>query len=118
MKRSLHNKWIAALREPGRKQGREYLNVDGAQCCLDVLCEVAGVRLSNGCRVYAQGDFSEQVLPFGLADELGMEPGGEPIKTPFGLSLTYLNDREGWTFAQIADELEANEGKYYLIEED
>lgn len=117
MPRSLHNAWIAALREPGRRQGRNKLNCNGAQCCLDVLCEVAGASLENGVRTYG-GDLSSSVVPAALAKEFGIDPSGISRNDFEDASLAELNDDYGWTFLDIAAELENNPGKYYSIEED
>ncbi len=41
MNKEIKRRWVAALREPGRKQTRNYLETRDGQCCLGVLCEIA-----------------------------------------------------------------------------
>lgn len=42
MDQEIKSRWLSKLREPGRKQGKHILrSSDGAQCCLDLLCEIA-----------------------------------------------------------------------------
>jgi hypothetical protein len=42
MNQEIKARWVAALRDPSKKQGKNYLrNGWGNQCCLDVLCELA-----------------------------------------------------------------------------
>lgn len=42
MDQAIKAEWVRRLREPYRKQGAGKLrNVDGGQCCLDILCEMA-----------------------------------------------------------------------------
>jgi hypothetical protein len=42
MDKNIKARWVAKLREPGRRQTKGKLrDAEGRQCCLDVLCEVA-----------------------------------------------------------------------------
>ena len=101
-------KWVAALRDPSRKQvaGRLGHQSTGGQCCLGVLAEVAGCtheqrRSDNGDHVW---DGCVDVAPgramgfVGLHDEVGSYG-----KT----TLAVNNDECGMSFAQIADVIES-----------
>lgn len=52
--------WVSALREPGRVQGKGLLrSQDGAQCCLDVLCEL-GVKAGVVPEPVLNGEYTEE----------------------------------------------------------
>jgi hypothetical protein len=101
MKQALFNDWIAALRSDRFGQCKGKLS-DGAQgrCCLGVLLEVAGEPI----HVYGY------ILPQTFADEVGMRVQGQNFHDS-SLALSAMNDKTH-TFAQIADELEANPLSY------
>lgn len=124
MKIEVARMWVDALRSGEFKQGAERLkSVDGSgqarHCCLGVLCELAirdGVKLSareRGGVVHFGYAMASGYLP----DEVG-QWAGIPERNPF-LNLpdgtlrgvvrstaARLNDKEGWSFAQIADAIE------------
>lgn len=121
--------WIAALREPGRKQARGVLgriNLDGevSNCCLGVLVEVCGhtgtlmYPDSSDRLIYSGPDGSGMVsLPSPriiqkLFDDSSGACGGYDDDVALGnveghiISASRLNDSYGWTFEQIADQAE------------
>ncbi len=120
--------WISELRNPARKQTKSILkNADGAQCCLGVLCDIAGMEsVREGYRyayigpVTGTADYTTQP-PACVANSVGMKqngllnhPDGEGwvgLRGDSERSLMYLNDSADWTFAQIADLLEANKAR-------
>lgn len=91
MKQELRDKWTAALRSDDYKQCQNtlrrvkpYKPTVPSYCCLGVLCEVA-----------------EQPFRYKRLGAMGL--------TSFNQSLLmHLNDRENWTFPQIADWIETH----------
>ena len=106
MKPELKKIWVKALRSGEYKQTKKRLCDRNGYCCLgvayDVLCD---------------GDWSSRNVDgkaWGIQDESGYISYGMPeakVLNEWGLSITdaktlaKLND-EGWTFEQIADEIE------------
>ena len=98
-------KWVAALRETDRTQARGLLQDTKGQCCLGVLCEVAGLReVREEAGLYSYG--GETTLPpaaalafVGLFDAQGTYGDGTR-------SLALDND-SGTSFAQIAGFVES-----------
>jgi hypothetical protein len=115
-------RWVAALRSGEYAQGRAMLRTDGGElCCLGVLCELAvtdGVippaSVHDGDWYYGDSPTALPVAVRQWARVADSNPrrGGAPD----GLTLAELNDgavgstgaddREPWTFAQIADAIE------------
>jgi len=108
MKKSLMNKWVKALRSDKYIQGTSELKTksDGtvSHCCLGVLCEVAGVKIS-----YEDGLLTEeQQKLLGFYSEDGILPKGYRNKYGENVdSLAALNDG-GLSFKQIARIIETN----------
>lgn len=48
MDAQLKAKWVEALRSGEYRQGTMYLRREGKHCCLGVLCELAGLEISDG----------------------------------------------------------------------
>jgi len=129
--------WTAALRSGDYTQGKFALKTrEGNFCCLGVACELAvkeGVtkHVGSTCTCGTDGcnsgsgyenqhgnpvnsTLAENVMDWlGLATaggelkdavQYGQSPDGEPVVAN---SLAGLNDDAGWTFAQIADLIEA-----------
>lgn len=122
LKEEFKRKWIAALRSGEYPQGTERLECGGKYCCLGVALKVQ----------YPEADPDEH-FAFMTDDELpskydasawwevapsnydqinnpvviveGLDDEGEKSLVPQQLS--ELNDEEGYTFAQIADIIEA-----------
>lgn len=131
MDKNIKARWVAKLREEGRQQTQGALRrpIGGtdkyAQCCLDVLCEVAvedGVinppEFDEQSQTYrysynddGYGPYIETaVLPTPVCEWAGV--GDDPfIRDGKGASdqASYLNDEYEFTFAQIADAIEADE---------
>ena len=96
--------WVKRLRSKKDKQGKFFLkDGDGRMCCMGVLAEI--------CRVP-----SERVKPdkYYLYDFEGLGMSAYPPAGFKGLTkkqigiLMQLNDRDQWTFPQIADWIEEN----------
>lgn len=106
--------WIEALKSGEYRQGREYLRKGDTYCCLGVLCDLA-------VKAGATSDWRE---PFG--EDRASVIGGETAYLPSSVaqwanisyegfyrhedgeesSLTFQNDRNKLTFAQIAEIIE------------
>lgn len=91
-------KWIKALRSGEYEQGRNRLRRDGKYCCLGVLCDISGMGKWEENTYMG----SESVLPYELAEKMGITQWGD---LSFGITLTHLNDT-GRSFGDIADTIE------------
>ena len=97
--------WVAALRDPSRKQvaGRLGHQSTGGQCCLGVLAEVAGCTHRRDEEWFdswdgVDGEAPKRAMEFvGLRSPCGQYTGSK--------TLIALNDN-GFTFAEIADVIE------------
>jgi len=134
MKQDIKTEWLRRLRQPERMQGVGVLrDVEGEQCCLDLLMEIAverGVqsppvlRTSERCYYYPDDSgFPES----GLLTQAVVEWSGVSYSDPFvrldditrdkilspsfeeDISLSGLNDAGGVNFTEIADLIEADE---------
>lgn len=101
--------WVAALRSGQFEQGKSALQVGNKYCCLGVLCRIAGVPRT------LPGEESDNLYPPGLVLFGGMSTlPPKYTEAEFDLpfhemdQLTILNDKDGLTFNQIADYIEAN----------
>ncbi len=121
--------WIAALRDPNRKQAHGVLKSrNGGQCCLGVLCDIAGlksVRYASGDYHYigpVRGDEYYAKPPQCVANSVGigtrgnLEGGWDSVAdwgrlAPDYHNLMSLNDDLGFNFPQIADVIETNKAK-------
>ncbi len=119
MNQVVKDKWVTRLRSDQDVQGFNCLcTTDGKKCCLGALTdiyieeyglawqdEMTGSGQPTGSKVFEEhwGSLPAVVQQWsGLNDDLPMvEFGGGP------LTLSYLNDKEGLTFEQIADIIEA-----------
>ena len=119
MNQEIKAKWVERLREPGRIQGKNMLrSVHGAQCCLDVLCEIAvennvlpaPVFYEHGGRYEyedADGEFQSDVLPASVVDWAGLTDSDPHVSDgDKKYCLSVLNDNHGYTFPQLADIIE------------
>ena len=93
-------KWVAALRSGDYEQGRGSLQRGDKYCCLGVACVVAEI---NGVSVTK---FEGEIDGGGLWSQ-------KAVKDWVGLSdkegrLISANDRDEWSFAEIADLIESN----------
>ena len=105
----LRTAWIAALRSGKYTQGRgELKSANNEYCCLGVLCEIAKAPC-----VYRYGsnwyDNSRIALSKAMCEDVGLfsRYGGRKDRKE-NVCLSDLND-SGYTFEQIADELETGE---------
>lgn len=127
--------WLAELRNPERKQATGYLKrVDGSQCCLGVLCDIAGMTsvkktYNDTVEVYlgpvtGRPEYRSNP-PKCVANSVGLDTSGQ-IKHPDGRgvldvpekdwgdqydeyrNLISLNDTSRYSFLQIADVIEKN----------
>lgn len=121
MKKQIRDQWADALESGEYEQATGALVLDGAYCCLGVLCELAikdGVedirRVEDQFQItsdeypgewldHDDGDLPEPVMKWaGLTDSNPvMSPAISPDTPPF--RAINLNDDEHWTFKQIAE---------------
>lgn len=113
--------WVAALRSGQYKQGQNRLHADDRFCCLGVLCDITR-PITGGMWLelpqYRNTNSPQLVFDFIIP----LPSGGQDRSTNFlptivmrscqldGISekqLIQMND-DGWTFAEIADWIEAN----------
>lgn len=87
-------KWVAALRSGEYKQVRMVLRSEDGFCCLGVLNEACGLPQTYHPTTTCFGDRRPNA-PWGFDDNVS-------------LKLQWMNDREGKTFSEIADWVEAN----------
>lgn len=127
--------WLKALRSGKYVQGRNHLRCGDYFCCLGVLCDLVKDDHSRWLAVekdhisqysYAGGMAEDGILPDALAKALGLQyhtgrfvvteelykqfpklpnPAYEPGQ--ISCTLIALNDEHKWTFAEIADLVEA-----------
>lgn len=116
--RPVIRQWVNDLRSGEFEQGMGTLECNGKFCCLGVLasqavkagvCERFGVRfdVQYGTAGWAQGG----TLAPAICDWAGVDSnprvGANPLVGDEGTGLTDYNDVRGYTFAQIADLIEA-----------
>lgn len=99
MNADLKKRWIEALRSGKYTQGTTYLNYQGKQCCLGVLCLIENEKTS-----YSPGNpmtllSSEQRAKFGLSDHM--------VNKCIAMNDGMLEGRIH-SFSEIADWLKAN----------
>ena len=99
MNQEIGEKWVEALRSGEYEQGRIKLYMDGAHCCLGVLCVVMEryEELKPG-----RGYPSESVL------------GEAEINRKAVTHLYRMNDSFGKSFSEIADHIEQN----YMVQKE
>ncbi len=104
MKRELRQQWIDALRSGKFQQGRAVLFRDNAYCCIGVLGSVCGV--SNDKLYEFRGNLSSNGTNGALApiDELSFAE----ARTLADLNDGINDEKRCYTFAEIADYIEAN----------
>lgn len=102
MDAQLKAKWTAALRSDEFPQGRGRLRTKEGFCCLGVLCEVAGLQISEGGNAVigapVHGDDYQPIY-----DVIGAENAPELWKRNDGHS-----GHDPHTFDEIADYIEKN----------
>lgn len=96
--------WLRALETTTEKQGKRRLgSAKTGFCCLGLGCEVVGVEYNP------LGNFSDA-----FARRVGLWGRDGRSKPHSDLhKLTYLNDADGKTFAEIAEILRANMNEYF-----
>lgn len=112
MNSELKAKWVAALRDPRRKQGNGWLRTEDGMCCLGVLCDVIDPSQWESCDpktawLWGEGPGSS-VLPAASVNALvGFDPASEDLFIN-GVSARpqQHNDMHCATFLQIADAIE------------
>lgn len=112
--RENRKKWVAALRSGEFDQAIGKLeSEDGRFCCLGVACRLANLprEIHASYVIYGDpGDHEHNYLPTGGAEWLGLETSNPSvlIKELNWQYLANLND-EGYSFAEIADLIEAQD---------
>lgn len=104
MIKELKDKWIKALRSGEYKQGKQLLRSgNNLYCCLGVLCEVMGTRATkpNDVNFYYY-DGNSGALSDTLAIQAGLKHSDQRV-------CVSMNDKDEFSFNQIADWLEAHE---------
>lgn len=115
MNQDVKERWVAALRSGKYKQGNGMLRIDGAFCCLGVLCDVVnpsgwGAELPMGSSGHVAVYFGEQTA--GLTPEVMALAGldcdlGDRVSIDGERDLLSTHNDCGKTFEQIADAIEA-----------
>ena len=111
MTSELKQQWIEALRSGRYKQGiRALRDINEAYCPLGVLCDILDMtqwehsiwECGNGqkCHIFSWRGSSVR-LSYKARHDIGLPDSAQ-------LTIMSLNDRLGWTFAQIADWIEKN----------
>lgn len=124
MKREIMEKWVAALREPNRKQGFRALEnkATGEQCCLGVLCRIAEAegatfRVNDDDDIFVRyrdddnsRDCTAETLPESVMSWAEVrDPCGEYTDVHGARwVLAELNDTARLTFPEIANIIEKN----------
>ena len=121
MNPEVKEKWVEALRSGEYKQGTNYLRSHNDRfCCLGVLCDIAekeGIveaerywefddEVEDDPFANYSYDGTDTSLPIPVRIWAGLDPeeGWNPMLVSD--SCIQLNDSEGFTFEQIADEIE------------
>jgi hypothetical protein len=129
MRPEIRDRWADALESGRFKQGTDYLHAivryperKDTFCCLGVLCELAvedGIverTDTDSGRYYrygSRGMSSTVDLPPAVMDWAGLAHSNPRIGTkeggggPIDIDAVGANDRERWTFTQIAEQLRA-----------
>ena len=108
-KEDLRVLWVAALRSGDYKQATGSLRKPAGDCCLGVLCDIAGI-LDGGTAKFPSSfglkmdEWNASSLPVGFRIHMG-------ISLQSQSKLIRNNDKKRMTFAAISDELET--GAYY-----
>ena len=107
--------WVEDLRTTDAPQGKgQLVTPEGGMCCLARACEVyrqqvGGEWSESGSDFHdARGCSSMTALPYGVQAWFGFEHGNPSLVDAFGVlsSAQRMNDRDGYTFAMIADAVE------------
>lgn len=99
--------WVDSLRSGNFTQGTLYLEKDGLNCCLGVLCRIKGINASlvkslfgESCYAFGfQGHYS--YLDDDTVDILGLDHNAVPV-------LIKMNDKDGASFDYIATWIETH----------
>jgi len=103
-------RWLAALRDGARTQGKTYLKQkleDGsyAYCCLGVAAEIFSKEL-----LIQRSELHGTILFDGLAGFPAIRlRGAMGISSRTCMTLAEMNDKHGKSFEEIADWIDANE---------
>lgn len=108
MKEDIKNLWVEALRSGKYKQSKNRLKTDDGYCCLGVLCEISNLDTfikPLECDYYVY--FKNFTMPNLLVRQwAGLKEDSQYLdKDPLEI-LAQLNDRDGYSFNQIADYIE------------
>jgi hypothetical protein len=116
MKTEIKQKWVEALRSGEYTQGKFRLYNGRSYCCLGVLCNLY-MNEKNETWYYLTSETSDnyycdgesELLPVAVMDWAELNSGnGDPlVNVDVAHSLAELNDTLKYTFAQIADVIEA-----------
>lgn len=112
MNKEVKSLWVNALRSGEYIQGHTSLRTnDGHFCCLGVLCDLYMIETGIGQwrerRFYIKGDESIAALLMDVAIWAGIPTEGKETNPKLGeRDAIGLNDHEGYTFEQIADEID------------
>lgn len=107
----LRERWVQALRSGDYPQDRHRLRTLKGFCCLGVLCDLVAQDRGWKWATFQHEDDVMMVLktgtgsegtypPYGLLEDMGIEYCQRSI-------LANINDKDGLTFAEIADKIES-----------
>lgn len=104
MDKELKDRWVAALRSGDYTQNKHYLETSCGNCCLGVLCRVAGLhpepKFSTHLGIYAF-EGSTNNLSKSQLSSLG-------LALHHSCDLIKMNDKDGLSFSEIADYIETH----------
>lgn len=109
----LKQQWISALRSGKYFQVQEVLESEEGNCCLGVLCRVAGIKKLRSSK-FARSDKTIGTASVFASNDNGISLLSPALLKKVGLTrmeqqqLWQLNDIEQWNFNQIADWIEKN----------
>lgn len=106
-------KWTAELRSGNRKQAKGYLRTAEGFCCLGVACDLIDPDGWDDCHLSRPGwthretgDREVTLIPLLLAESLGFHVGLKSEDMDKFQSWFAEKNDDGYTFPEIADELE------------
>jgi hypothetical protein len=110
-------KWTTALRSGEYQQGYKVLKDGSKFCCLGVACDILDIEHTKRLDINFYGiEQRSGLLPKKASDLLGITDDGETGNIDFP-TLHSMNDSGTYTFAQIADYIDANYEKLHSFYE-
>jgi hypothetical protein len=116
----LQKKWIAWLRANPDRQAKQQLQTDDNFCCLGVACVVCGVALADHLGRHEEPLKSQAYMPESVQEKMKFYTVSGSLRKNLRIAqddtiynLAGMNDRAGWSFAQIADYVEEDPSRVF-----